>query len=520
MNFLRNNIFTRFIRNVTSSIREVAQNLTKLVGKRGMDSNGLKKANKRNVDKSKVKGEIGKDNEKDKGYIKSVDSFAPEPEPENIKPVYNYGAKDDDVNIGSGYAGLGEEASENIGSELDEAKDLWDDDKVNQKDDEFYQTKIDELSKHTKETRKSLLDFYKEVDNKKGTGEWVQEKDSIIKQVHKLIPFNDITHVPHLVQNYKEITEKLQRDIPHGLKLEFKDQVIEQEVERYLSVAKDFLNIEEKGGKFFFKDWEFGIKTLDFLVKTSNFPTILLLLTPKSIDEVVRVIRTGYLPEYLKETPFGKIGLIYERVATDMVKGTGNKEYTFPKAYSAYKKRLPMYDRLRNNGRLADVNKVLGYTYKLIDNVDVSDDVEGDAFLGLIEPQEFINEYLQFFYGRAKQTQAMSDFSFKMLKKNPEVMNRLNERGLALADKPEGTIVSVSGHIVVLVKVRNTQYNIVLNKAPSDIKSEDIDNLATMFNKESKKPKPKPKKVEPKKVESIKGLSYDYDEALKKIKNS
>src|SRR5699024_6921345 len=205
---------------------------------------------------------------------------------------------------------------------------------------------------------------------------------------------------------------------------------------------------------------------------------------------------------------------IVEGVAHQIENGTGEIDYSFPKAYHTYKQELKMYKRLRNNGRLADVNTVLGFFYKTIDNVEVSDDVKGDAFLGLIEPHEFINAYIQFFYGRAKQSQAMSDFTLSLMKKNPAVLQRVGSKGYAIADEPKGTLFILSGRVVILTNVTGDNYTILLNKAPSDLKAEDTNNIAGMFKQEDTT---KPNKKEPeqeKKPANEFGSSYNYDEAI------
>lgn len=533
MNFLRNNIISRFFRRVTSGLREVTQTLSRVTGignRRGSRSGsyggndydtgqgsrrgkGLKDANRNNVDKSKVKNEST-------GYIDKVDNFSSTPEPEYIQPVYHYGKTVEDANIGSGYVGLGESVNDDGYEREDyteETKDLWETDTLTEEDEEFYKESIQSVEKEDTTTRNEIIKYYMDVAKGKGEDERLKETDRIIKEIYQIIPLNDITHVPYVLDNHDKITKEIKKKVQHQSTPEFKDEVIEQEMGRYRNIIKDFLEVTEKEGKYYLNDWKFGIKTIDFLVKAGRVPEIMLLLTPFEIDEVVKVLRTGYMPEVIQETPFGKIAYILEGVTRSMINDTGSTEYNFPKAYYAYKRRLPMNERLRNNGRLANVNTVLGYFYNGVDKVHINEGVEGDAFLGLIEPHEFINAYLQFFYGKAKQTQAMSEFSLKMMKKNPQVMKRLNERGLAIADNPEGTILSVSGHIVVLVKVKNETYNLMLDKAPSDIKAEDINNIAGMFDKEDKKPTPKKATPQSKEPKNEFGASYDYEGAIKKF---
>lgn len=537
MNFLRDNIVSRFFRRVTSGVREITQTLSRVTGignRRGSRrgsyggntrgnynetgqgsrrGKGLKDANKNNVGKSKVKNEST-------GYIDKVDNFSSTPEPENIQPVYHYGKTVEDAKIGSGYAGLGESVNDDGNKREDyteETKDLWETEAMTEEDEEFYKESIQTVEKEDTTTRNEIIKFYMDVAKGKDEDEWLKETDRIIKEIYQIIPLNDITHVPYVLGNHDKITKEIKKKIQHQLTPEFKDEVIEQEMGRYRNIIKDFLEVTEKEGKYFLNDWKFGIKTIDFLVKAGRVPEIMLLLTPFELDEVVKVLRTGYMPEVIQDTPFGKIAYILEGVTRSMVNDTGSTVYNFPKAYYAYKRRLPMYERLRNNGRLANVNTVLGYFYNGVDKVHINEGAEGDAYLGLIEPHEFINAYLQFFYGKAKQTQAMSEFSLKMMKKNPQVMKRINERGLAIADNPADTILSVSGHIVVLVKVKNETYNLVLDKAPSDIKAEDINNIAGMFDKEDKKQTPKkatPKSKDPK---NEFGSSYDYAGAIEKF---
>lgn len=526
MNFLRNNIVSRFFRRVTRGVRTVTRTVSRVTGignayeeqseygsGRGR-RRGLKGANRNNVDKSKVKNQST-------GYIDKVDNFSKEPEPENIRPVYHYGKTAGDANIGKGYAGLGEtmeESSNEVGLVDEETKDLWETPPLTEEDEEFYRENIKSVEEEDTTTRNEIIKFYMDVMEGKHEDEKIKETDRIIKEVYKQIPLNDITHVPHFLENVDKMTNELKESIKPQLSEEFKDQVVEQEMARYRNIVNDFLEVTEKDGKHFLNDWKFGIKTVDFLVKAGRVPEIMLLLTPFELDEVVKVMRTGYMPEVIQETPFGKIAYIFEGVTRNMVSDTGSSEYNFPGAYEAYKRRLPMYKKLRNNGNLANVNTVLKYFYHVIDRVHINEGAEGDVYLGLIEPHEFINAYLQFFYGKAKQTHAMSEFSLKMMKKNPQVMKRVNDRGLAVADKPEDTLLSISGHIVVLAKVKNETYNLMLDKAPSDIKGEDINNIAGMFDQEDKKSTPKkstPSKQEPK---DEFGLSYDYDGAMKKIR--
>ena len=529
MNFLRNNIVSRFFRGVTRGVRGVVQGVSRITGRgntkgtqggygtgRGnRKGSGLKDANRNNVDKLKVKNEST-------GYIDKVDNFSKEPSPEHIRPVYHYGKTERDANIGKGYAGLGEISTEDGvnegGVESEETKDLWETETITGEDEEFYKESIQSVEKEDKTTRNEIIKFYMDVEKGKGEDERLKETDRIIKEIYQIIPLNDLTYVPYVLDNHDSITKEIKQKIQHQITPEFKDEVIEQEMGRYRNIIKDFLEVTEKDGEYFLNDWKFGIKTIDFLVKAGRVPEIMLLLTPFEIDEVVKVLRTGYMPEVIQETPFGKIAYILEGLTRSMVNDTGSTVYNFPKAYYAYKRRLPMYERLRNKGKLANVNTVLGYFYNGVDKVHINEEVEGDAFLGLIEPHEFINAYLQFFYGEAKQTQAMSEFTLKMMKKNPQVMKRINERGLAIADNPEDALLSISGHIVVLVRVKDSQYTIAINKAPSDIKTEDINNISGMFDKEDKKKAPK--KETPKKQGHKNGFgsSYDYDGALDKFR--
>lgn len=512
MNFIRNNIIVRLFRRATNGVRSVARTFTNLAtGRQNQTGNqptytkqkGLKDANRNNVDKSKVK-------DTSTGYISGVDSFAPEEKQESIRPVYQYShtPTEDDLDEEEEYS---DEFKDEFTDE--EEPDLWDEDNISQEDKDFYNERMQELREQESDSRNEILTYYKLL---------AQDADDLITRarkevrdfVYKNIPLNDITQVPYFLANTATVEEGLKRKVNVRLSEETTNTLIEEEVKRYRDTVLDFMDITEKGGKYFINDWKYGIQVIDFLKKEGQFPEMLLLLTNLPVSQVVQVMRTGYLPEPLKRTPYDKVAFIFEGVAHQIENGTGEIDYSFPKAYHTYKQELKMYKRLRNNGRLADVNTVLGFFYKTIDNVEVSDDVKGDAFLGLIEPHEFINAYIQFFYGRAKQSQAMSDFTLSLMKKNPAVLQRVGSKGYAIADEPKGTLFILSGRVVILTNVTGDNYTVLLNKAPSDLKAEDTNNIAGMFKQEDTT---KPNKKEPeqeKKPANEFGSSYNYDEAI------
>lgn len=536
MNFLRNNIISRFFRRVTSGLREVTQTLSRVTGignRRGSRrgsyggndydtgqgsrrGKGLKDANRNNVDKSKVKNEST-------GYIDKVDNFSSTPEPEYIQPVYHYGKTVEDANIGSGYAGLGESVNDDGYEREDyseETKDLWETDTMTEEDEEFYKESIQSVEKEDTTTRNEIIKFYMDVAKGKDEDDRLKETDRIIKEIYQIIPLNDITHVPYVLGNHDKITKEIKQKVQHQLTPEFKDEVIEQEMGRYRSIIKDFLEVTEKDGKYFLNDWKFGIKTIDFLVKAGRVSEIMLLLTPFEIDEVVKVLRTGYMPRVIQETPFGKIAYILEGVTRSMVNDTGSTEYNFPKAYYAYKRRLPMYEKLRNNGRLADVNAVLRYFYNGVDKVHINGGVEGDAFLGLIEPKEFISSYIRFFYGNAKQTQVMGEVTEKLMKQNPNVLLNMTNSNYTDAQEPEGAFIVFAGHIVTFIPNKNGSYIKILDKSPSNITGEGIKGLANMVTKEKPKKKEKKKEVPKKGRAEVKDSGgfdnyYDHEGAMK-----
>lgn len=487
---------------LTRRLRQTIQKvLNKVTGTRG------------NVDKSKVKV----NDEVKPEYIKEVDSFAKE-EPVTINKVYNYGSTPEEVN-------LIEDDGEVVDGESDtprvpeEEKDLWSGEEVTEADKEYYAKRLESMGRETPSHRRDIIRHYTETHQYANTGK-VSEIRSIQQQIYENIDFDRIEHVPYFLTHGAEIEDFMKKNITSSLPLEEKDRYVMEELKRYRDVSKDFMKITEKDGKYFVSDWELGVRVMDFMIKDCRFPQIPILLTDYGIDEVVKIMRTGYLPEYLRGTPFEKVLKIFEGLAQDMVKSEGTGKYTFPRAYASYKQQLPMYKKLRNNGNLANVNTVLEYFYKTLDTIEVNADVQGDAYLGLIEPEKFINAYIQFFYGKAKQTQAMSEVTLKIMKKDPTILQEALENGYALGDKPEGTMFIVSGHLVLLVNVSKETYNLVVDKAPSDITSEDINTITGMFSAERKKAKlekPKPK-VKPVPKKKPKGMSYDYDEAIDKFK--
>lgn len=477
----------------------------------GMDSYNTPKRSKNNKEDS---------TEKPVNYIDDVGGLTNESDIQ-VRPIYQYSAKDGEIEDDESLGDLNEEGSLVNGDNVkEEDKDLWETEDITEKDKGYYKERLEEMATESKDSRKDLVRYYKELSHNKETPEG-KELDSIREQIYNLIPLNQLEQVPNFLTNGAEIEEKIKQSIKTDLQPEAKDKAVEDELKRYRDSIKDFMELSVKDEKYFITDWKLGIKVIGFMVNECGFPEIILLLTPSKVDEMIKVMRTGYLPDYLRHTPFEKMLLIFERLATVMEKDKISNKYSFPKAYYAYKQQLPMYTKLRNNGRLANVNTVLGFFYQAIDSVEVNGDVEGDAYLGLIEPVEFIHAYTQFFYGRAKQTQAMSDVSLKLMKKDPTILQEVGEKGYAIGSTPKGSVFIVTGHLIVMVNVGGDQYNIILNKAPSDITTEDITNITGMFATASKKGKQgKQAKSEPKKVtqppkQKTKGLSYDYESAMK-----
>lgn len=517
MNFLRNNFITRFFKRVTRGVRGVVQGVSRITGRGNTNGtqggnrkgSGLKDANRNNVDKSKVKED---------GYIRGVEDFAPKETP--VKPVYNYSNRED-VNIGSGYTGLGEDATEE-GYTGEEEVDLWDTDNITQEEGEQFQEDLDELRKEDLETRKEILKHYISVYNSLDTdeGKVVYE---IQKQVSDLLLFSDISHVPTFLNEKEDYTRIVKEKVTvEGVPKEEIDKLIDSELNRYTSVINDFIPVIKKGDKNYIDDWKVGIKVVDFMVRDAKFPQYLVLLTDRPLDGLVNVMAEGYLPPFLQHTPFKKVLKMFETMAKDIESNSSGLDYQFKKAYKEYKKRLPLYTRLRNNGNFPSINAVLKGFYKTIDNAHINNSYNGDAFLGLIEPQEIISAYTRFFYGNAKQTQAMAEVTEKLMKQNPNVLLNMTESGYTLADEPEGAFIVFAGHIVTYLPYKNGEYISTIDKAPSNIIGKDIKTLANMVSKKKKKKtKKKTKKEEPKKEPVVDkdavGFKnyYDHEGALK-----
>lgn len=468
--------------------------------------------------KGKVNGyedtykESGKDS-----YIDDVDSFSKE-ESSNYKPVYQYGQPKGDVEL-EGTSVDDKESSDDYGDSVDE-KDLWEKEESEGVKD-YYKERLEEIKNENSDSSNDILKFYAGLAAHKGDAT-VDEKDKIRKQVYRSLAFSKAEQAPYFLTKMAELEANLKSTVHTSLSEEVKNKFIEEELKRYRDIIQEFMDVKETDGKYFITDWKLGVKVVDFMLKKGDFPEIFLLLSPNNMDEIVKVMRTGYLPEYLKETPFEKVMVVFENLAERIEKEKGSPKYSFPAAYKEYKRQLPMYIKLRNNGKLANVNKVLGYFYSAVDSLEVSHAVEGDAYFGLIEPDKFISQYVKFFYGKAKQTNAMSEVVLKLSKKDPTILLEVEENdGYALGDTPEGSILVIAGHVVALVHVGKGKYSQVIDKAPSDITTEDISNITGMFSNDRKKRKQAKSKVKKKTVTPVKtskGLSYDYDKALKEIK--
>ena len=399
--------------------------------------------------------------------------------------------------------------------------DLWDTDNITQEEGEQFQEDLEELSKEDLETRKEVIKHYISVYKSLDTdgGKVVYD---IQKQVSDLLLFSDISHVPTFLNEKEEYTRIVKEKVTvEGVPKEEIDKLIDSELNRYTSVINDFIPVIKKDDQYYIDDWKVGIKVVDFMVRDVKFPQYLVLLTDRPLDELVNAMAEGYLPPVLQHTPFKKVLKMFETMAKDIESKSSGLDYQFKKAYKEYKKRLPLYTRLRNNGNFPSINAVLKDFYNTIDNAHINNSYNGDAFLGLIEPKEFISAYTRFFYGNAKQTQAMKDVIERIMKQNPNVILNMTESNYTLADVPEGAFIVFAGHIVTYLPYKNGEYISTIDKAPSNIIGEDIKTLANMVSKGKKKTKKETKKVEPKKEPVVekdaggfKGF-YDHEGAIK-----
>ena len=500
------------VNRITRAIRNDGRGTT-TTGRKGTSKKkptGLKNANKNNVDKTKVK---------DTGYINGVEDFAPKETP--VQPVYHYGYNEK-ADIGSGYAGLGESEDEEFIEEEQQEPDLWEDvDVLTEEDEEYFQEKIESISNENIENRNEVLKHYIGIQESLDT-EGGQVAYEIQRQVADLLMFTNISHVPTFLNERADYEKVVKGKVEvEGIPKEEIDKYIEQELDRYESVINDFIPIIKKGDKYFIDDWKIGIKAIDFMVKSVKYPEYLVLLSDAPLYEQVYVMGEAYLPPVLQETPFKKIFKMFMELAKDIENDNSGKDYQFKKAYMAYKRRLPLYKRLRNNGNFPNVSVVMNDFYKVLDNTHVNSTFEGDAYLGLIEEKEFITAYTTFFYGKAKQTKTMGELTEKLMRQNPNVLLNMTDSGYTDADDPEGAFIVFAGHIVTFIPFKSGGYISTIDKAPSNITGEDIKTLAGMVSKEKKKPKKQAKKVEPKKEPVVDresgdfGNYYDHAGALK-----
>lgn len=513
---------------------------------------GFSKAGRtpKNVDRSKVHptNANGIDLGKRERYINSVDGLTPH-EVDTIRPIYSYGATGKEVVIGSGYASLDgeverevdvytEEELNNIHNTADptEPVDLWSDDaSVVGNDEDFYKDRLDIMRKESAESLDDILKYYSDLYMANA-----QKETELYKIKQRVSVYLSIEHSGQLVDfmmNGDSYAEDVISQLVVGKSPEeadmYKKAVIE-EFSRYRDVFKSLFKIREENGQYVYKPAEAGMKLIDFMIRGKYFPEIYFILTQEPLEEVINVMRTGYLPTMYRNTPFDKAMdvVVHELINFKDREGT---VYNFKKAVKAYKQSLPMYVKLRNNGNYANVNKVLGYFYHEVDTREVSHTtVEGDAYVGLMEPEAFITAYTRFFYGNAKQTQAMSDVTVKLMSKQPYVLKEVASKGYAVGDTPEGSLVVMAGHIIVFAKLADMQYTVLINKAPSDITTEDINHIVGLFsdkltgkttkspksskaNKNKKKDKEEPSLEDTGDVENF-GMSYDYDKVIADLK--
>src|SRR5699024_5463824 len=125
----------------------------------------------------------------------------------------------------------------------------------------------------------------------------------------------------------------------------YKKAVID-EFSRYRDVFKSLFKIREENGQYVYKPAEAGMKLIDFMIRGGYFPEIYFILTQEPLEEVINVMRTGYLPTMYRNTPFDKAMdvVVHELINFKDREGT---VYNFKKAVKAYKQSLPMYVKLR-----------------------------------------------------------------------------------------------------------------------------------------------------------------------------
>src|SRR5699024_2068417 len=239
-----------------------------------------------------------------------VDGLTPH-EVDTIRPIYSYGATGKEVVIGSGYASLDgeverevdvytEEELNNIHNTADptEPVDLWSDDaSVDGNDEDFYKDRLDIMRKESAESLDDILKYYSDLYMANA-----QKETELYKIKQRVSVYLSIEHSGQLVDfmmNGDSYAEDIISQLVVGKSSEeadmYKKAVID-EFSRYRDVFKSLFKIREENGQYVYKPAEAGMKLIDFMIRGGYFPEIYFILTQEPLEEVINVMRTGYLP--------------------------------------------------------------------------------------------------------------------------------------------------------------------------------------------------------------------------------
>lgn len=463
--------------------------LTGVIGmaRRSLGFKGTRKYRQKGTEKVENMGSTSIEVEDSGKKGSGVDGFAPSGT--SVKKSYNYNYDGQEIDIGEGYATLGEETKfdqmENEGyyEEGDLEGDFWEEEvKVSREDIKEFSEKIENIEEYRPDFLE-VVNYYRELGKHKGDNEEAKFLDMVRYQVGEIVQLSQIGHVPSFVSDMEQIVEGVLENIQIKAAEEKLERAVREELGRHEVVYKEFVSIiEDEDDGFTYSGWKIGVKYIDFVKKESDMSDMMLILTKEPLQEVVKTIREGYLPTYLEGTAFEKVGLILENLVKEELEE--GEDFRIHKSYETYKRGLPMYRRLRNRGKLVDINKILNFYYNEIDKAKVKDVPNVDVYLGVIGKEEVILSYLEFIYGKAKQSEAMSDFVMRLMQERPKVVEQLSELGYANGDNPKGVSLYFTGHIVMYVETGKGKHNIAFNKAPSDILAKDVKTIASKFSKD------------------------------------
>lgn len=462
------------LRKVGSSVKDLATGLLGMARRRL----GLRSGKKY---RSKSSGEESIQ-ETPKGVTLDVDGLVDGGE---VKKTYNYNYEDG-VDIGD----LGQESDfekrldEGYYEEgdVEESDNFWEEKvTVTREDISNYKEKIEGMGKNSPEFEK-VVQYYKKLEELKGKDMEAHFRDQVRFQVGEILLMSEISHVPSFLSSledtHRRVLEKVNIEAPE----EEVSKAVMEELERHRTTYKEFISIVEEGDLFTFSDWKLGVSYINFIKEESYVSEMMLILTEEPLSEIVKTLREGYLPTYLEGTAFEKVGVILENYVREGERGEVVGAYEVGKAYETYKRGLPMYRRLRNQGKLIDLNKLLKVYYGELDKAIVKDAPEVDVYLGVVGKEEVILSYLEFFYGKPKQSEVMSDFVMRLMQEKPLVVEQLSEIGYALGDNPKGVTLYFTGHIVMYIETGNGKFNKAFDKAPSDILAKDVKTIASKFS--------------------------------------